>query len=93
MKFLSNRNKRTPVAKRFGKYFLIVGFSLLVTLNASAQFGPSTDPGMDPDATPPDTTVPFDDGIPYLVAATVAYGVKEWYKTKKQNEVVANLEV
>ncbi len=59
---------------RMGKYFMLFGIALMVSVSTMAQ-----DPTGDPD----DEVVPFDGGISALVAAGVAYGAKQWRDGRK----------
>lgn len=66
---------------RAGKLLLITGISLMLSVGAFAQ----TDPGNGNDGLP-DPDAPFDGGVSLLVAAGVAYGVKQWRSSRKSKE-------
>ena len=68
-------NKRKSVSKRISKAMFLIGFSLFIAAGASAQ---------DPGNPTGEVDVPFDGGVSLLVAAGVAYGVKEWRDNRKE---------
>ena len=70
---------------RIGKYFVMTGLALMLTISTFAQ--------RDADGDPDDEVVPFDGGVSLLVAAGVSYGVKQWRDNRKtKNEEKEELE-
>lgn len=64
-----------------GKLFLLLGISLMMLVELSAQ--PTGDPTGDPDATPVQE-VPIDGGLSLLLGAGIAYGAKRAYSNRKK---------
>ena len=60
---------------RVGKLLLITGLSLMLSVGAFAQGSPDGE-----------VDAPIDGGVSLLVAAGVAYGAKQWHKSRKNKK-------
>ncbi len=60
-----------------GKLMLALGILLTISVSALAE---------DPGGPGGDVDAPFDGGISLLVASGVAYGVKQWRESRKNNK-------
>ncbi|RZM26480.1 MAG: hypothetical protein EOO88_16835 [Pedobacter sp.] len=69
---------RIQIAKSLFLFFILTCFTVL---NATAQ----CDPLFDPNCEDPDTAVPLDDYVPYLIGAGIAIGAFMIKKVESNN--------